>query len=506
MTNSNISGRSPSRFNRFHTPTASSNVSNSVFGSTRAAKFLRDVVEGTDSVDIVTIGDSNAGSAGSGGYQAGLATACAISGMPIYATPIGSTAHASEGNQRTGGMFLPLNNFVWQSTQSAPLTTLTNAAGVGDPQAGALKNALGFDTSELSKPYGFTWDGAFVSHLNVYTSAANGARIRVLRPSTMTEGTGVGGTLCQYRLVHGIFNAGSGLFRLLVMKDTNTIVEQGSFVFTNLGATGYATSFLDFTSPTVSSAPVAFTCAYDGYGTTNNEIRGPFCALWHSVIEKRKGFCVSNFNYEGGATMLVLEDRMYYMGHLLTSYLKELRERQIAAGGSGRVIIWLNGGVNSPPSSGSWLASVAGIRSIINTKWLNVLGYPWDDIAFVFSATHPQAPGTTETSLQNIRTSANTWAAAGAGISSVADSTTCVVDISKLFTYQQLSSLRLYQSFNNSEWTPHLSETVDAPTLSTVGRYANTSSGNQNYYDIRILNDGYATVSNAVVKALLDHV
>jgi len=467
----------------------------SVFGNTRASTFLRDAASFTDSVDIITIGDSNSGSSGNCGYQFGLATACAMNGMPVYATPLVMCAGNAGANNRSGGMFLPLNQFSWSGV-TGNLTTLRTAAAASNANALAIETALGYSTSNLIIPYSFTWDGAFVASGNTFTSPANGTRVRVLRPSTMTEGTGAGGTSCQYRLVHGTFNSGSGQFKLLAMRGTNTIVAQSaSFISTNTGTNGYATEYLDFTSPTVASAPVEFTCAYDGYNNTaaSYQITGPFCALWHSVIEKRKGFSVSNLLYQGGATVTNIADKIVDMGDLLTSYLKELRERQIAASGSGRVIVWCNAGVNGPSDGSTWTAQMERIRNQFVAKWVTTLGYPANDLAFVLSVTHPQAAGATETTLAATRETANAWAL-GAG------SNVSVVDISKLFTYTNLSARRLYQAVTNTESTAHLWESITpgAGIVTATDRYA-TGYG----YDIHILNNGYSVVGNAIMKALL---
>lgn len=467
-------------------------TSDSVFGGSLASQFLRDAASFTNSVDIVTIGDSNAGSDAVCGYQVGLADACALNGIPVYATPIALCAGNAGTNNRTGGMFLPLNQFLWSGV-TGNLSTLRTRALASDAQALALESALGNNVANLPNPYAFTWDGAFVASGLTYTSPANGTRVRVLRPSPMTEGTGAGGTSCQYRLVHGTFNTGSGQFKLLAMRSTNTIVAQSAnFISTNTGTNGHATASLDFTSPTVTGAPVEFTCAYDGYNNTpaSYQITGPFCALWHSVIEKRKGFSVSNLMYQGGATSANIATKMSDMGNLLTAYLKELRERQIQGTGSGRVIVWCNSGVNGPDTGATWTAQMETIRNTFTSKWVTTLGYPANDLAFIFSVTHPQSAGATETTLQSTRAAAQAWAGS-------AGSNVTVVDISKLFTYQQLSDRRLYQSASNAEFTPHLFETTSAAITPAVGRYA---VGN---YDLNILNKGYTIVSNAIINALL---
>ena len=168
----------------------------------------------------------------------------------------------------------------------------------------------------------------------------------------MTEGVyGNGVVPLQYRVVNATFPAsqGVGQFKLACMTNINTIESaNSSFYDTDTGFTvyGYQTSTLDFNSPVVNDrdtdVPTAFHCSYDGYNNGSNyRITGPFCAFWHSIIElNRKGFCVSNLLYKGGATDANIFTRMDGLGVLLPMYLSELRNRQIAAGGTGRVVLW----------------------------------------------------------------------------------------------------------------------------------------------------------------------
>lgn len=469
-----------------------------VFGSLRAAEFLRDAVNFTDSVDIITIGDSNAGQGATCGYQFGVATACAINQIPVYATPLTFTATSGGANARVGGMWLPLNRVNWLGVDGN-MSKLRTRAAASDAQALALEAVIGYNTSNLPVPYSFTYDAAFVASGLTYTSGAYGAAYKILRPSPMTEGTGAGGTSCQYRLVHGVWQAaGSGQFKLGVYRGTNTrIAESAAFIPTNgAAANGYATAKLDFTSPTVAGAPVEFFGAFDGYNATpaNYQITGPFCALWHSIIEKRKGFSISNLTYRGGAMTSAIADDIENMNELLTMYLKELRERQIEATGSGRVIVWCNTGVNGPDTGSSWTTAAARIRDRFVAKWVTTLGYPASDLAFIFSVTHPQSAGATETTLAATRLAANEWA----GTSS---NNVMVVDISRLFTYTQLSNRRLYQSTANAENTAHLSETWGVSTSVAVQRFA---AGYD--YDVHILNNGYVVVANAMLRSMLQRV
>ncbi|MBU6163333.1 MAG: hypothetical protein KGO50_19655, partial [Myxococcales bacterium] len=64
-----------------------------VYGNKRAAQFLQDVVAGRDSLDIVTIGDSNGGNGGYG-YTVGLQRVLGFQyGVDPYATPLLPCGH-----------------------------------------------------------------------------------------------------------------------------------------------------------------------------------------------------------------------------------------------------------------------------------------------------------------------------------------------------------------------------------------------------------------------------
>lgn len=487
-----------------------------LFGSRTASRFLRDAAKGLNSVDIITIGDSNVGSGGSCGYQFGLAAACAANGIPNYSTPLYPCSGNEGANNRTGGMHLPLNNVCW-SGLDGNLSTL-HTKFIGPPPkndavelASALQinNSMSFQWGFFNswpEPYGFKWDAAFVSNGQTYTSPGNGTCIRILRPSPFTEGiNGTGEDELQYRLVHGLFKVGGsgGQFKLTCMTGVNDIEYASSnFVSTyNAASAGWKTEKLNFLAPTVldkgSYVPATFHCAYDGYNAGNSyQITGPFCALAHSIIRKnKKGFSVTNLVYAAGRTSEELFNMVVMTGGLKNIYLKELRERQIEAGGTGRVIIWCNSGVNGPDQGDAWNDAMTGISNAFSVVWAE-LGYPAEDLAFVFSVTHPQAAEGTgvEVSLSAIREKANNWANEQAG----SGKNISVVDLSKILGYQDLVSRNLYQTYNNTVEHAHLSESVPIVANEPVDRYDATYQ-----YDAHILNNGYAVLSNIIVKNMI---
>ena len=84
-----------------------------VYGSRRASVFLRDAIAGTDSIDVMVIGDSNAGTypsataANGSGYTVGVARALQSLGIPIYATPLLAAGKIGGGNGWAAGMLSP---------------------------------------------------------------------------------------------------------------------------------------------------------------------------------------------------------------------------------------------------------------------------------------------------------------------------------------------------------------------------------------------------------------
>jgi hypothetical protein len=372
------------------------------YGSSLAARFLQNVKNGTDSVDIMVIGDSNAGS-GNYGYSGGLFYAANyhFNGNQ-YATNLNLTS-TNTGLSLTSNTAIINDNHINHAVNTGNISNLiTNTS----TEAVGLESYLGFSLSGTAnnrasvKPIGFEWDGQFVSSGLTYSSPANSNVIymRYEKENTTTHvnftslinaSNNFGGKRCQYRLVYGTFPTGSGSFRLRAMRpfpNQSTLLGSTAVISTNTGAYGYATAACDFTTY---ETPETVACSFDGWNQGGTwPITGPFCSLWHSVIQYRKGFAVNNFIYDGGKSTALLATIIENSGKLLESYLKELRERQIQAGGSGKVIIWNNTGINGSDTAETWVTNNNRIVNHIQSVWLS-LGYPLKDLAFLLSFTHP---------------------------------------------------------------------------------------------------------------------
>lgn len=557
-----------------------------VYGSSRAGSFLAEAVAGTDSVDIVVFGDSNAGSAASCGYTFGWSSAMSALGAPTYATPL-SFCHSEDGsNVRNSGLFMPWNSYLWGGRSSVGSVgtayTLTNRIAVAaDADAAALNTTFdnlyvrentarassattlqldvgassvddayngniivilsgavgstystnwaqitGYDGTTktatvgawstttpsgtasfailrtLLRPAAFNNGVAFVPAGTNYTSPAGGPSVRLNGGSQLAAGpTGGAGVALQYRVVYGRFATTGGKFRLRAMKGVNTLVAGSASDIPTSGGTGYATATLNFTSSTTAGAPDEMKCAWDGYNSgVANEVTGPFAAFYHSVIRTSyKGFCVSCLNYFGGASTAFLAGMLQAMPKYLEAYLKELRERQIAAGGSGRVIWWHNSGINGSETGATWTTNAAAIRDAVYNVWVTTLGYPASDLSFVMSVTHPvvsgdPGAGTWAANRPAVSAAANAWATTNFGDGK----NVTVVDIESILTAQQIKDRNLYQNLSNTLYAAHLR---NGPTIQTAPTYSPTTF--TGLADAVAPDNGYSIIVGGIIRKLL---
>lgn len=409
------------------------------YGSTRAAQFIKDVVSGTDSLDVVVIGDSNAGSNDYGytvgwdrymGYQLGCdmyATPLLggggdyIQAGPTYPTQLQQNM-ASNGvimygelNGTTGGTGStgPMRQFYKYTDSGGPIDTLVSYLGVNST------NYTNFYSTMLLQPNRFSHFPNAIAAGEVYGSdSAFKNSIRLLDDSPlMYDGT----TNLQYRLVHGIFPSGSGSFKLRVLGSGATI---GSSISTNGGITSYGTSTLSF------SASATCQCTWDG-GTTAQAsgtlVTGPFAAIWQSIIRTaKKGYSVTNLTTSDSRTMVGLADRVEGCGLLLDAFLGEINARQQAAGGTGRILVFVNGGINGDTAA-NWTSAADRMVARIKARWPGSAA----NLAFVFTVSHPMTSAYTgsgsawKTGRAAVSTAANAWGLANAG------NNACVVDINQ---------------------------------------------------------------------------
>jgi hypothetical protein len=509
-----------------------------VYGSSRAGTFLKEAQSNTQYLDIVTIGDSNSGSPGNFGYTVGLTHTCANLGMGIYATPMQFTSDTApftgndSGNTRYNGLVGPYVEAGWRGNTrtdsgTSPITNLESAVAASNAIAIALKDAIGvykqppqLPTTETDtfvggvlRPAGFAYGAAFIAS-GTYTSAAQGTRIRIAPRHPLIMGNGGADQDIQYRLVYGTFNEGAGNFRMKITTNIADVLAQKT-VNTNAGSYGYATETLDYTTTLRASAPIEpnmLAMSYDGFGS--NPITGPAAFFWHSVIRKTiPGISVSSLTYNGGHTTAQVYQILNERTGLVKMYLKEVRQRQIAAGGTGRVLIFMNTGINGSEGGASWTTQANNIRVMFSTLW-SELSFPAADLAFVFSVSHPVPTSAQVPDISDIgnwaaarpatAAAANVW---GAEAAQVAAGVT-VYDIAASYPATRIAALNLYDPFQATNATapvPYaahlravLAKSVTVSPDTAENEYLYTS-----FMDFMQADNGYIKITQAIVDSLI---
>jgi hypothetical protein len=111
--------------------------------------------------------------------------------------------------------------------------------------------------------------------------------------------------------------------------------------------------------------------------------------FWHSLaFQTAKGFAVTNFSYFSGRTTQQLASDISSNSVLLRATLKELRERQIASGGSGRVMVYFNSGINDGATAATYTTHLATFVTAVKAAW-SAESFPANDLAILITSTHP---------------------------------------------------------------------------------------------------------------------
>lgn len=426
---------------------------NGFYGNNRAASFLRDAINGTDSVDIITIGDSNAGN-NDYGYTVGLDRTLAYSyGATMYASPLTSQGNYYQGV--TSASYIVAENMAltgnWYFTgyvdpaTGGTTTGYTGASGstrlmgyfTGDTAIDALKTYLNINTTTINNNSTCTvsqpnrWMALPCCVASAATFGGNGTT-NAMRLRTWSPLLFGGAADFQYRLVYGTFATGSGQFKLRASNgSTTTYAISSGFVPTNTGATGYKTETLDF------NVSGEVFCSWDGGNTPGaNVCTGPFAALWGSIIRKNtKGYSISNFTTSEGRTSAQIYTILTNMDKMLDAYLKEIRQRQVEAGGSGRAVVWFNSGINGDTAV-NWTDNATLIRDLIISRWV-ATGGDASKLAFIMSVSHPVVSyGSWAANRPAVAAAANSWATTNANDGKGV----CVVDIATRYPAVKLAS------------------------------------------------------------------
>jgi hypothetical protein len=347
-----------------------------------AGQFLRDALSGIDSVDILIAGDSNTNKNG-WGWCDGLNFALQQRNAVDYATPIVPVFSRESATFYGVNSFFNSFGYINDTVINTPAGTTGSTVNL---QIGSAANspelyALLSRSSGLFQPnaapfnYGYIptgtwcdWNGG----ISLYDEASPYPVLSWLSSEL------------RYRVVYGA-GPGMGTLRLIARLDGAPYSAIGSTVVTNCNQ---ATWEWKVATKTVTAATRTAASKF-GYADITADatasITGPMALALQSVSRPIKGFAVQSICHYGGANMDTVSADAAGAALVIKAYMKEARERQISCTGTGRVIVMIQGGLNTGVNP--WATSAKSFRNTCQTQW-SALGYPMSDLAFVGLVSH----------------------------------------------------------------------------------------------------------------------
>jgi hypothetical protein len=459
-----------------------------IFGSPAPARFLRAVADGSDSVDIVLIGDSNTGSAlyGMWGFHHGLSQTLHDRGLPMYATPVYPAMTASNRNHQGPAPGLSESLGGWRGS------CLAFSPAPGSPGS-ALRSGIASGWSPLARwgtgdrwirygtasgPNASTDDWAFIP-AGSYSNCLNGVMLDADHPLL------VSGEPLWHRVRFGTFAVRGGSLQGAIGACSPPVALGTGPVQSSFGSEG-GEAIYEYSVP----GPLAPTNVTASWSAGPTGAQGPCAVLSHSVYVRRRGWSVTSHGYLAGQSSAEIRVAIESLSpELLRAHLRDLRDRQVAAGGSGRVLLLAQSGVNGQETPESWTQSHRAIWQRYRAAWTS-LGFPAADIAIMSFVSPPRNEA--DTGLAGNAPLAPVRAAAVAMAAANPDMT--VIAVNELLNHRQLlrgsgGGVSLYQRFNgvpNSgpDLTMHLSGGRTEPNAWSP-------------------TDGYTMLMNLVVSTML---
>lgn len=359
-------------------------------GSARA--FINDAKAGTDSLDVIVAGDSNTNYKGWGWVDA-LTYGLVADGALHYATPLlpvfSRESATFYGYQSQFDAYGRINED----------GTISNAGGTGalgntlvrgDSAPSGLYDLLKRTTGTL-RPNASPFYFGYFAGTNNWADFIGG--VYTVDGSAYTAGSPIQlawqGDALKYRIVHAM-GPSMGSFQPTFRRNGggDALVVAGSRIQC-ADAAGYSwtTSTLSISADANrNTAGRQYVAGYADNTWGSYYITGPVALALHSISRAVKGVAVQSIDHYGGANTNQVAANVSGAPLVVSQYLREIRARQIANGGSGRVLVMFQGGVNGTGSS-TWAADCTTTMETFRTCWLN-LGYPHGDIAFLGVTSH----------------------------------------------------------------------------------------------------------------------
>lgn len=340
-----------------------------VFGSIRASRLLQELVDGSNSLDIVVVGDSSTGNAqvGMWGYHGGFSQALHELGLPCYGLPVlpvmtgrGSSA-GSTGGWNCSAYLHPAGGALLHGNQS----------GVATAYAAWSPGSEWVRYGSVSAVPPNTEDWAYIptgSYSNNYNAIDLWATHPLNDPALEL----------WHRIRFGTFEQPGGFFQARVRAYDGTPVHAVGPV---QGTEADVASFRVHEYPFRVSTPIEKVGASWSGGPAGAQ--GPCAIHSHSIYCRRKGWSVTSHGYLAGYSSKRIREVLLGVGATpLRLQLQELRERQRAAGGGGRVLVLATSGINGVETPEDWVSCHGTLHDLYQSAWQD-LGYPDEDFAMV---------------------------------------------------------------------------------------------------------------------------
>lgn len=355
-----------------------------VYGSRRVGQFLRDVTTQTDSVDILIAGDSNTNISG-WGWTDGLNFALQTNTSALeYGTPIMPTSswnsNSYYGVHVANGFWAKIpTSGVIDNPEGLPALGGTLLKGItsGPAALTALMNRGSGNLQPNTSPFDYGW------------IASGDWSDKFAGPQSYQSATILSWSQLEirYRVVHGK-GPGMGTIGLGARRDSGPFTTYGtSSIACAQASYEWVTSTLTLAADSArTNIQIQYTFSSD-ITVPSTKITGPAAIALNSICTPRKGYSVTCINHHGGANMDTVSSNVVQAATLLRQYLKEARLRQIDCGGSGRVIVCIQGGCNAGVNP--WSQSATTFFEQCATEWA-ALGYPSSDLAFLGFVSHQE--------------------------------------------------------------------------------------------------------------------
>lgn len=464
---------------------------NLIYGSSLPARFIRDLASGTDSVDIVVVGDSNTGSSAADmwGYHNGMQQALWERGMTCYGTPVlpAMTGLTTAGATSATPLVWRGANTMWTGAKDLGGGVFTpldgNISGGSTPYAAWSPSVTWtrYGSSNSTPPYKESW--AYLDGTAQWLSG-DGVSIQSNHPLSAN------GQTLRYRVRYGAFVGSTGYFCPIVRNTANAEIT-ARFAVPTLSVSGGVDSKVSERSWTTSGS-TGYQGGWAWVGLGGEQTRGPVAIHSHSIYRPVKGWSVTSHGYQSGETSTQISQKIDAVkGSPLQEHLKELRSRQIAAGGSGRVLVLAHAGVNGTETAAQWVTSMRRLWDAYKSAW-STLGYPTADLAILCWVSHMFSADDTSTgaptgNMGAMRESAKAMA------QSYPDMT--VADVKQMMPYNRL--LNGMASSGTIQWSFYQKNA--AGTEITKAHLSGGPTGVSTWSP----NDGYALLCHGIIGGLI---